>query len=71
MSTPRIYLTRLTVEEHFDDFWEIWRDERGLVWSYVLFLLHSFPSPPQSLTYFPAFLSCTCGGGGREYGPEC
>jgi hypothetical protein len=37
MSTPRIYLTRLTVEEHFDDFWEFWRDERGLVWSYVLF----------------------------------
>ncbi|PQE07217.1 fasciclin domain family protein [Rutstroemia sp. NJR-2017a BVV2] len=28
-----IYLARLTVEEHFDDFWEIWRDERALLWS--------------------------------------
>ncbi|KAM3075424.1 hypothetical protein ACMFMF_006097 [Clarireedia jacksonii] len=33
MSKPRIYLTRMTVEDHFDDFWEIWKDERALGWS--------------------------------------
>lgn len=31
--SPRLYLQRLTVEEHLDDFHELWNDPRGLVWS--------------------------------------
>ncbi|KAJ8067387.1 hypothetical protein OCU04_004738 [Sclerotinia nivalis] len=26
-------LVRLTVKEHLDDFWEFWKEERGVVWS--------------------------------------
>lgn len=35
-------LVPLTTTEHLDDFWEIWREERGVLWSYVFSYFLSF-----------------------------
>ncbi|CCD43201.1 hypothetical protein BofuT4_uP013100.1 [Botrytis cinerea T4] len=42
-----LQLVPLTTTEHLDDFWEIWREERGVLWSYVFshFLSFVFPFP--------------------------
>lgn len=33
--TPRLYLERLSIDKHFEDFWEMWTDPRSMVWSSV------------------------------------
>ncbi|KAF4633818.1 hypothetical protein G7Y89_g4310 [Cudoniella acicularis] len=33
IESQRLWLQPMTVEEHFDDFWELWNDENVLLWS--------------------------------------
>jgi hypothetical protein len=30
--SPRLYLQRLSIEEHLEDFWEQWQDPRLVKW---------------------------------------
>ncbi|KAG9232051.1 acyl-CoA N-acyltransferase [Amylocarpus encephaloides] len=33
IETPRLWLQPMTVEEHLDDFWELWTDPKALMWT--------------------------------------
>jgi len=33
--TPRLWLEKLSIGEHLEDFWEIWRNPEAVIWSYV------------------------------------
>ncbi|KAH8652760.1 GNAT domain-containing protein [Tricladium varicosporioides] len=33
IETPRLWLQPMTIEDHFEDWWELWKDPRSLTWS--------------------------------------
>jgi RimJ/RimL family protein N-acetyltransferase len=37
--TDRLFLERLSLEKHLDDFHELWNNDQAVLWSYVLFNL--------------------------------
>ncbi|TVY57922.1 putative N-acetyltransferase [Lachnellula suecica] len=53
IETPRLWLEPLSVDKHFDDFWELWSDKDAVKWTWVH--IHTFVLLLQSWEYYFEF----------------